>query len=164
MPTSKPVRIAYLTTELELGGAEKCLYQLVSRLDRAQWDPVVYALGLDGPLADLLSKQGVAVSSLDGKKRSLPRVLCSLAGELRRGRPAVLHTFLFHANVVGRLAAWAAGVPHVVSSIRVVERRFRHHLVLETLTCRLADRDLCVSAAVRQFTRTAAHVPASRLA
>ena len=36
-----------------------------------------------------------------------------------------MQTFLFHANVVGSLAARRAGVPHVVTGIRVAERRRR---------------------------------------
>jgi hypothetical protein len=42
---SKPIHIAFCITELEPGGAERALVELVKRLDRRQFDPVVYCLG-----------------------------------------------------------------------------------------------------------------------
>jgi glycosyltransferase involved in cell wall biosynthesis len=70
---------------------------------------------------------------------------------------------LFHSNVIGRLSACVAGTPRLVSSIRVAEKRYRYHLVLENLTCRLSDKVVCVSDAVSDFTRRHSHVPASQL-
>jgi len=40
----KPVRIAFVITELEFGGAERCLTNLVTRIDRTRFDPIVCAL------------------------------------------------------------------------------------------------------------------------
>jgi starch synthase (maltosyl-transferring) len=82
---------------------------------------------------------------------------------MNRIRPALVHTFLFHANVVGRLAAWIACGGPVLASVRVAERRYRHHLILENLTCRLSQRVICVSRAAAQFTRRRSHVPSARL-
>jgi glycosyltransferase involved in cell wall biosynthesis len=110
-----------------------------------------------------LEAAGIEVHCLGGRAtRDVFRVGFDLAARLRRQRPHLVQTFLFHANVVGRLAARWAGVPRVVSGIRVAERRARWHLWLDRLTHRWADRHVCVSQSVAQF--AAQHgLPADRL-
>jgi starch synthase (maltosyl-transferring) len=80
-----------------------------------------------------------------------------------RIRPAIVHTFLFHANLLGRVAARISSVPRVLSSIRVAEQRNSYHSIVENLSCRMSDRVTCVSRGVADFVRRRAHVPASRL-
>src|SRR5438874_3681902 len=41
---SWPKRLAFVITELEPGGAERCLVELATRLDRSRFSPVVYSL------------------------------------------------------------------------------------------------------------------------
>jgi glycosyltransferase involved in cell wall biosynthesis len=138
---------------------------LATGLDRREWLPHVCGLAPAGALADRLVARGVAVDALNVRRAwDVPAAVVRLARLMRRVRPHIVHTMLFHANVIGRIAARLAGVSRVVSSIRVAERRYRHHLLLETLTCRLSQRVVCVSRDVARFTRRHSHVPAARLA
>ncbi len=83
-------------------------------------------------------------------------------GELRRFRPVLLQTFLFHGNIVGRFAALLARVPIVVSGVRVVEpdARWRHRL--DAWTNRLVTRNVCVSEGVARTCRQAG-IPSGKL-
>jgi len=72
---------------------------------------------------------------------------------LRQQKADLVQTFLFHANVVGRIAARRAGVRHVVSGIRVAERHSRWHLWIDRHTSRLVERYVSVSEAVARFSR-----------
>jgi starch synthase (maltosyl-transferring) len=74
-----------------------------------------------------------------------------------------LQTFLFHANILGRVAAAWAGVPHCVSGIRVAERRSKWPLRLDRLTNRFVDFHVCVSQAVADFSADVAGLPRARL-
>ncbi len=47
-----PMPIAFCITGLQPGGAERALVQIVKRLNREKWDPVVYSLTGTGPLED----------------------------------------------------------------------------------------------------------------
>src|SRR5690606_1580999 len=47
-----------------------------------------------------------------------PRGLVRLVGLLRRERPSILTSFMYHANLLGRIAGRLSGVPVIVSSIR----------------------------------------------
>ena len=54
----EPVPIALLTTELAVGGAERCLVNLACGLDRTRYAPVVYALANPpaGPRRQLVNR------------------------------------------------------------------------------------------------------------
>jgi starch synthase (maltosyl-transferring) len=151
-------------TDLDVGGAEKCCVQLASGLDRSRWRAEVCCLSKPGALGDRLAAAGVPVHSLHASGLwDAPRAIWQLSQLIHRVRPAIVHTFLFHANLVGRVAARLAAAPRVLCSVRVAERRFRYHLILENLTCRLSRKSVCVSDAVARFTQRRSHVPRSRL-
>lgn len=155
---SSPTRIAFCITDLDPGGAERALVELVTRLDRTRWLPAVYALSGPGALTDELQAAGIAVTCLGARRPRDLAVVCRLARALRGFRPALLQTFLFHANIAGRLAGWLAGVPHIISGIRVAERRTSTHLWLDRATNWMVDRNVCVSTAVAEFSHRAAHL------
>ena len=104
------------------------------------------------------------VQSLDARGAGdAVHVARRLATDSRGWQPDVVQTFLFHANILGRMAAWQAGVPHVVSGIRVAERRSGWRLCADRWTDRLVDRHVCVSQAVADFSQLEGGLPASKL-
>jgi len=147
--------ITFLITELDPGGAERAMVQIATGLSLHDWKPSVICLSDRGALASTLEEAGIPVTCLGASRvnslRSLWKVTAGLTQELRRQQPAVLQTFLWHANIVGRFAARRAGVPHVVSGIRVAEKRSRWRLRLDRWTERYVDRHVCVSQAVADF-------------
>ncbi|HEV3004896.1 MAG TPA: glycosyltransferase [Pirellulales bacterium] len=154
---SQPLHLALCTTELAPGGAERCLVELAVRLDRRRFEPVVYSLapeprGARRSLVERLEAAGTRVHFLDGRgARSAPGVCRRMAKLLAAQRAELLQTFLFHANLVGRIAGRRARVPHVVCGLRVAERRANGHLRLDRWTTRLVNHYVCVSEAVRDF-------------
>ncbi len=157
-----PIRVCHLITELRPAGAERLVYELAVRLDRRRFEPSVVALR-GGAVADRLREAGVGVHVVGmTHKLDLPRLL-GLAAILRRVRPDILHTHLFHADLAGRLAAAAAGVRAVVHSVHVAEQRFRPW---QFAFARLADpwcaRIVCVSQAVADHHRRRSGLPANR--
>ena len=44
----RPVRVALVITDLDVGGAERALVALATGLDRRRWEPSVIALGPEG--------------------------------------------------------------------------------------------------------------------
>lgn len=145
------VPVAFCITELDPGGAERALYEIVTRLDPRDWTIRVYCLGPETDLARRLRDRGIDTVCLGARRASDLGVLFRLIRELKAFRPTVLQTFLFHANIVGRLAGWWAGVPVVLSGLRVAERARRWHLWLDRWTNSLVKCNVCVSEGVRQF-------------
>jgi starch synthase (maltosyl-transferring) len=168
-PPDSPIRLAFCITELEVGGAERCLVELATRLDRAKFSPVVYSLGPrpTGEQATLvlrLEEAGVPVHFLNGRTRlAAPAVLWKLTRLLRTQNPHIVQTFLFHANLLGTLAARLAGVRCVVTGIRVAERRKAWRLRWAKWLDGLVTRHVCVSQSVADFSAAVGGLATTRL-
>ena len=164
------MRVALCITDLEVGGAERMLVELATRLDRNRIDPVVYCLKpppRDEAASCLPKLQSARVEThFLGARRGWQFlwVIRRLRGLLAEQGPDLIQTFLFHANIVGRIAARRAGVSRVFSGIRVAEGHCRWHLWVDRLTAGLVDRHVCVSQAVARFAAARAGLPSERLA
>lgn len=150
-----PYRIALLITELEVGGAEKCLVELACRVSRELFRLEVFVLAGPPQRGELLARlqaAGIPVRFLGLRKMTeLPAVLVKLVKLLRGFRPHILHSFLFHANLLGRIAGRLGGIPHIVCGLRVADREHPWHLFLDAITASWVDRYVCVSEAVARF-------------
>lgn len=146
-------RIAFCITDLDPGGAERALVQLVTRLDRTQFEPHVICLAPPGKLTEPLQTAKIPVICLGARRWWDVSLFWKLSRELKRLQPALLQTFLFHANLAGRLAGWRARVPHIVSGIRVAEQRRNLYLKLDRWTESLVEQHICVSQAVADYSR-----------
>lgn len=169
MGASSPIRLALCITELDLGGAERAFTELATRLDRRRFVPSVYCLA--GRPADparscvpQLAEARVPVTYLGLKQpREFTTGLARLSQAWRRERPEIVQSFLYHANLLGRVAAWRAGVPHMVTGVRVAERRGRWRLRWDRWTDRLVERHVCVSQAVADFAVASGRLPRGKL-
>ncbi len=159
----KVCRIIYLITDLDVGGAENSLYQLVTHLNRKKFSPVVYSLSGEGKIAEKLRGKGIEVSCLGARNKFDITVFFKLIKLLRNKKPHILHTYLFHANFIGRIAGWLTGIPIIISSIRTMEKQKWHHVYLDMLTCWMVDKEVCVSKEVEKFIRKYAKVPTHKL-
>lgn len=114
---AKPLRILHLFVSLPVGGAENLLLSILRRLDPTHYESEVCTLGKKGVLATQVEALGVPLVELGlmrgGGGRG--RAVRALAELLRRERIDLLHAHLYHANLIGRLAARRAGIPCVVS-------------------------------------------------
>jgi len=155
---ASPSRLALVITELEPGGAERCLVELATRLDRARFSPVVYSLGPPPAagkrvLIDRLAEAQVSTHYLGCTRPwEYLAAVWRLTRMLRDQQPQIVQTFLYHANIAGARAGRAAGVPHVVTGIRVADPRWWRTALERTATA-LADRFVCVSQGVAEFCR-----------
>ncbi len=156
------IRVCEMITELRPAGAERCVYELATRLDRGRFAVEVAALS-GGPVADALRDAGVPVHLLGSTRARGALGGFGLARWLRERRFDLLHTHLFHADLVGRLAGRRAGVPHMVHSIHVAEKRRRPlHFLWPRLSAGSCDRFVAVSAGVRDWHAARAHLSADR--
>ncbi len=115
----KKIKIAYVITAFDIGGAEATLRDLVLGLDTDRYEAVVISLLPKGAMAFQAERAGARVLSLHASK-SNPLVLFQLVRMLRKELPDIVHTQLFHADILGRFAARLAGIPFVVSTLQNV--------------------------------------------
>jgi glycosyltransferase involved in cell wall biosynthesis len=114
--------VVHLITGLETGGAEHMLARLVTRLDPERHRSIVVSLTGLGAVGPMLAQAGISVFSLDiGRGRPDPRGLFRLVRLLRRLRPDILQTWLYHADLLGLLAKPAAPFCRLFWNIRCTE-------------------------------------------
>lgn len=165
------IRVALCITELEIGGAEKAFTELAVGLNPARFAPAVYILRGEKhhsgkpSFLPALRERGIPVLFLDvGGPFTFARGVGRLARLLKEQKADVFLSFMFHANLLGRLAARRAKVGRVFSGIRVADREHRLHLAADRLTSRLVDRYLCVSRSAADFLAQTEKIPAGKIA
>jgi glycosyltransferase involved in cell wall biosynthesis len=120
-------RIALLTTSLDSGGAETQVVSLAVEFARRGYKTAVIALTEPTAYTVELSNAGVEVFSLRMSPGIAdPRGLWRLIRFLVRFRPQVLHSHLFHANILARVARLFVPVPVVISTLHSASESGRH--------------------------------------
>ncbi|MFA5974723.1 MAG: glycosyltransferase [Elusimicrobiota bacterium] len=131
-------RIAHLITSLEGGGTENFLFQITTHAP-ATMETRVFFLRKDGVMGQRIRQAGVAVKG--------PVCPATLLNELRKFKPDALHTCLYWANQVGRIAGRILGIPVIVSSQRSIDVWQKPwHGWMDRFTLPMAHLVLCNSA------------------
>ncbi|MCS6297705.1 MAG: glycosyltransferase family 4 protein [Nitrospira sp.] len=154
--------ICHVITKLELGGAQEVAMRVVSSLDRRRFRPVLIA-GPGGMLTEeAAALEGVEVRLIPSLLREIRpiqdlRALWELVATFRRLRPKIVHTHSSKAGILGRLAAWLAGVPCILHTIHgygvtPAQPSWLQHLViqLEWMVGRVTTHWIAVSQADRR--------------
>jgi glycosyltransferase involved in cell wall biosynthesis len=146
-------KILHLITGLEAGGAEGTLDRLVTGMDRDRFASVVVSMINAGTIGRHIAAAGIPLETLCMRRGAAdPRGLLRLIRVLRRHRPAILQTWLYHADLMG-LAAYGLGyAPLLLWNIRCTESIEAG--IVRSLLCRCSavPRAIIVnSAAGRRF-------------
>jgi glycosyltransferase involved in cell wall biosynthesis len=137
--------------ELDIGGTEQQILELVRLLPRTRYAPLVCCFR-PGRKAAEIERLGVRVVPLAKRRRVDATLVRSLVRLMRDERIDVVQTFLIGANLWGRLAALVARVPVVIASERNVDvweepaKRW-----LGRLLARATDRLVANAEAVRDY-------------
>ncbi|MGE0681508.1 MAG: glycosyltransferase [Candidatus Binatia bacterium] len=148
---SFPLRLLVLIDELDIGGTEQQIFELVKRLDRRKYLPMVCCFR-SGRVAKEIEAIGVPVFTLK-KRAKFDLALClALVRLMRRERIDLVQTYLFTANTWARLAAILARVPLIVSSERNVDMwEERYKQILGRILDRWTYATVANSAAVKEY-------------
>jgi len=113
------MKVTYIITDLETGGAENMLANVVTEHIKMGVKGSVISLQTTGYLGEQLDSIGVPVRSLAMRKGrfDLPALL-RLTEWLIQNPPDLVQTWMYHADLIGGVAAQRAGRIPVVWSIR----------------------------------------------
>ncbi|MGH7226286.1 MAG: glycosyltransferase family 4 protein, partial [Gemmataceae bacterium] len=102
-----------------VGGAEVMLEKLVARMSRNHFQNVVVSLTDAGVLGARIEKGGIPLHCLGMRRGRLGlHGLLKLVGLLRRERPHILQTWMYHADLAGLLCGRLLGIRNVVWNVR----------------------------------------------
>ncbi|MBV8778044.1 MAG: glycosyltransferase, partial [Alphaproteobacteria bacterium] len=116
------IAVAHLITGLDSGGAQRMLAQLAARFDRARFRTIVISMTDSGATGREIAESGIPVVAL-GMRRGVPDPLAvyRIGRVLSEFRPDVLQTWLYHADLLGLVAAQLGFAPRLVWNIRCTE-------------------------------------------
>jgi glycosyltransferase involved in cell wall biosynthesis len=161
--------ILYCTDTLAVGGAERQLIELITRLDRSRFAPNViclhgqrmgYSLHFAGPLRD----QQVPVDALDLKWNpfDLLRGVLYMTTAVWRVRPAVLHAVNHHSSHIARLSRLF--LPRSVRLVVGIRTDYTpRQLLYERLEQWFCDVLVCNSPQMQHKLLTQSHLPARKV-
>jgi glycosyltransferase involved in cell wall biosynthesis len=158
------LNVLQLIPTLDRSGAEKQMVLLARGLPRDRFRVEVAALTRLGPLEAELRDAGIAVTLIGKPLKIDPFALLRLTRFLRARRFDVVQTWVFAANVYGRVAARRARTPVVVTAEMAVDQwKSRGHLTIDRRLSAWCDRVVGNSRAVVDFYRKAG-IPDDKLA
>lgn len=151
-------RIALVIGQLSIGGAERQLFELVTRIDRERFAPIVYALveGREG-FRGAVEAAGVPLRIIGRRGYSRAR---RLAESLRRDGVALVHSWLFIANSYAWAARCLGVTAPLVTSARNCKSQGRVHHLLNVAAFRSSARIVVNSNRVAEY--VARHYAAPR--
>ena len=174
-PGGAPIRVLYVIGSLNVGGSERHILHLVSRLDRGRFAPMVCCLYETGPLYPLAQAQGVPCLCLRMRRtgKFLVTLWCVVRGAaqlirfMRRERVAIVDAYLFLAYTIAIPCAWLAGVPVRIAqprNLRTVKPPLPGRRLLERAVNRLVTLVVANSQAVAEDVMDDEGLPAHRIA
>lgn len=153
------MKLVFIITGTGVGGAETMLHKVLTRLS-PEFKPQVISMIPVGKIGEKIRALGIPVESL-GMRPGIPNpvALIRLIRDLRRLKPDLVHTWMYHADLMGGVAARRAGVPALAWCIRhsglaPADNKRQTLAVVRAnafLSHRVPDRILCCSEASRKI-------------
>jgi glycosyltransferase involved in cell wall biosynthesis len=158
------LRVLQVIPTLDRSGAEKQMVMLATGLPRDRFAVEVAALTRLGPFAAELRAAGVPVWPIGKRLKADPAALVRLSKRMQAGRFDVVQTWIYAANVYGRIAARWARVPVVLTCEMAADQwKGRTERAIDRRLAAWTDRVVGNSQAVVDFYRDAVGIPASKL-
>ncbi len=149
---TEKIQIVHLTTDSAIGGTERMISDIAFALDKKRFESTVVTLIGGGELENVCMERNISYKSLNMRSKLDLLAVIRLFFLLKRMNIDILHTYLFHANILGRIIGKILSVPVVVSGQRNVDvwRKWYHNF-LDKLTYRLSDKIISNSKAGKDF-------------
>jgi glycosyltransferase involved in cell wall biosynthesis len=158
------IDVLHVIGSLTAGGAERNLYYLAPEMAKSKLRYGICCLTRKGELAAEVESLGVPVFSLGYRRRYAAVTVLKLRRLLREREVKIIHIHLFEPGVIGRPAAWLAGVPVVITHEhgKTLWKRW-HHRWFERLAARRTDLRIAVSRDIRELRLKQEHTPPEKI-
>lgn len=154
-------KVAFIITNLGMGGAENMLVEQVKFLDKKRFEPCIITLR-QHPKMNVVHKVPQDVNLVEFNFTSVFDIisLYKLWVFLRRERIYAVFTSLFNANLIGRTAAILARIPVVLSSeVNVYVDKSKWQIVADKILARFTKKIVVSSNDVLNFTSKQENLP-----
>jgi glycosyltransferase involved in cell wall biosynthesis len=163
----KSIRIAFVASTFQVGGAENVMYNLITRLPKNRFDSRLFFLKEAGPIGEELYQQGIPAEAHLLGAGSDPYAVFRLSSRLKKFKPHILFC-LDHRNAVilGMLAAKLSGSPRCIIASHSTGRfgRSRNFSLIERMFVKRADRFVALSRAHADYSRDIEGIDGGKIA
>ena len=113
------IKTLHIITGLNIGGAETMLLRLIKHNPESLNCSVVVSLTGTGKIGTILEKMGITVIYLNMHNWfSIFNAVLNLKKIIKVETPSLVHCWMYHANIIGGIAAFLAQNKNIVWSIR----------------------------------------------
>ncbi len=151
MQNSGKIRILFVHSRLDIGGAEKLRLYAVRYLDKKRYDIKICCIERKGVIGEEIERLGLKVDCLNmsPKPYNLPAT-AALFLYIRKHKFDIVQSSLFNANFHGRLAAFFARVPIIISEEHsehylYTSLKHRPYILIDRLLSMVTDSIICCS-------------------
>jgi glycosyltransferase involved in cell wall biosynthesis len=148
------MKILYVTTGLNTGGAEMMLYRILYSINRAKFQPVVVSLIDRGTFADRIEALGIPVHTV-GMERGFPTPIniYRLISLVKQIKPDIIQGWMYHGNIAAQFANFFTGnktpvlwsIHHSIASLNAEKKTTIAIIKFGAYISRLATQILFVS-------------------
>ena len=153
-------RVLHIVPDLRTGGAETMLVRLINSGDQSEFEHQILSLRSRGDFDAILEEAAIQVDALGirGWRDGLLK-LASIRRIIRAFRPDIVHTWLYHANVIGGVAAITWSDANIVWGLHsgwlAINHTKRLTRIMRAIGARLSgwipDDIICCAHSVREF-------------
>lgn len=162
------MRITHIIVGLDVGGAELMLKRLIlSHSGKSEYLHSVISLTGVGKIGSELQSNGVRVTALGiTNPLGVLGAFLRIRNELINSRPDIVQTWMYHADLLGGLAAYSAGIRRIVWGIRTTEIKAGGSRITRLIRslCGILSRQIpmkivCAANAAREVHEKIGYVP-----
>jgi len=156
--------VIHLLPAFGIGGAERLVLDLSSGLIKNGFDVEAFGILDGGALESAFVERGIPTRVFHRRDPFGISTVRDLVRVFRLERPSIVHTHLFGADAWGRLAAFLARVPTVISTEHNVNPSYAWiHRLVNRIFARKTRAVVAVSQAVKETSVERDHVPSEKI-
>ncbi|MHA1252165.1 MAG: glycosyltransferase [Candidatus Helarchaeota archaeon] len=149
----KRSKILYVITGLVAGGAEIMLKRIVSKLNKNRFEIILCSITKTLDLYNDLKLYIKKIYCINVKKQTdFFNAVIKLRKIILKEKPEIIHCFMPHANILGRISAIGLGI-RVISSLWVVLLEKKYLNYLDSITQFLVDIYTVNSNALKEYVK-----------
>ncbi|MFL2664815.1 MAG: glycosyltransferase [Dehalococcoidia bacterium] len=135
----KRKKILHLITSLEVGGVQHGLLLGLPKLDNKKYEHAICSLTSKMPMGNDFKKKNIKIFTLNINSKKDFLYSIRLRNIINNYKPDILHTYLIHANILGRIFGKICDVETIISSERTIGQANWYERFLTKITNPLVD-------------------------
>jgi glycosyltransferase involved in cell wall biosynthesis len=138
MKNSDRLKIVMIITGLEKGGAESMLVKLCEKFDRNNFELTIISLTAEGKLGQKIKSLNIPLYDI-GLNKSIFQLnkFLKLYKLLKLINPSIVHTWMYHSDLIGGIIAKLVGVKIIIWGIRHYDLSLKKNKLSTLLIVRL---------------------------